>query len=380
MAALVKALACGTALAAGQPAASIGIAGSPETVFDSAKDGCTGIDTPDLNPRAFRDADGQTVFFGLHFVNRALRGPDLGHIKIDCQIVLNSIENPDASRYEGRNYIGATWTDDGKTVNAIVHQEYHADQFGTCSAKGDLACWWNALLAFRSVDGGHSFAKNVPAIVAVAPFRQEVEQGRHRGFLQPSNIVAEGKYRYFFGSTTGWNGQDFGACLFRSANPSDPASWRAFDGAGYTITYPDPYASTVSPRPAPCKAIAPFAFPPGAILRQRGTGLWIAVMQASRNGADFPVDGFYYATGKSLTDWSLPRLLVAGKTLYNGPCDSAGKLLSYPSLLDEAAHGRNFDDTGNHPFLYYAEIATRGCDFAGTRKLMRVRLQIGPAR
>ena len=364
--------------AAGLPDAQVSLAGAPQTMYDSTTDGCTGIDTPDLNPRAFRDDKGQVVFFGLHFVNRALRGPDLSHLKIDCKVVLDSKENPDPAAFDSRNYIASTWTDDGKTVSAIIHHEYHADHYGTCKAKGDLACWYNSLLAFRSQDGGRAFAKNTPSVVAVAPFRQEVEQGRHRGFFQPSNTVHDGKWRYFFGATTGWSGQDAGNCLFRSDTPMDSGSWRAYDGKGFSATFANPYAGAV-PHPASCTVVGPFIFPVGAVVRLRGSGLWIAVVQASRTG-DFPIDGFYTATSRNLLDWSLPRLLVAGKTLYNGPCDSGGSVISYPSLLDEAAQGRNFDDTGPAPWLYYTELGTKGCDFTGARKLMRVRLEIATGR
>ena len=366
----------GLCLASPAMATTLTLDGVPQVVFDSATDGCSGIDTPDLNARAFRKANGEVVLFGLHFINRVLRGPDLSHLKIDCHVVLGSIENRNPAAFEGRSYIASVWTEDGAQVNAIVHNEYHGDQFGTCPVNTELGCWWNSLLAFRSSDGGENFAKATPAIIAVAPFRQEVEQGRHRGFFQPSNIVADGKYRYFFGGTTGWKGQVAGDCLFRSDKPEDAASWRAFDGKEYTVTFPDPYASTVVPRPAPCKVIAPFAFPLGAVLKRRGTAEWVAVFQAMRNANEFPLDGFYYATGKSLTEWGPPRLLVAGKTLYNGACGSPGLVLAYPSLLDEQAQGRNFDDTGTRPWLYYAELGTKNCDFTGLRRLMRVRLEI----
>ena len=363
--------------AAGLPSAKISLNGGPQVMYDSAKDGCSGIDTPDLNPRAFCDAKGEVALFGLHFVNRALRGPDLSHLRIDCAVALGSNDNPDAAAYDSRNYIAATWTDDGSHVAAIVHHEYHADQFGTCSAKGDLACWYNSLIAYRSADGGRSFAKAKPFVVAAAPFRQEAEQGRHRGFFNPSNIVGEGPHRYFFGSTTGWGGQGFGNCLFRSDAPADSASWRAYDGKAFAVRFADPYASAA--RPAPCQPVGPFVFPVGAVVHLRGAKTWVAVWQASRDGRDFPLDGFYYATGTTLLDWSAPRLLLAGKTLYNGPCDSGGRLLAYPSLLDESARGRNFDDSGPSPWLYYTELKTSGCGFTGVRRMMRVRLEIKPS-
>ena len=66
------------------------ITSRPEVVFNSSKDACEPIDVPDINPRAFRDANGEAVLFALHFVNRALRGPDLDHVKLDCRVVLGS--------------------------------------------------------------------------------------------------------------------------------------------------------------------------------------------------------------------------------------------------------------------------------------------------
>lgn len=364
------------AASAGLPEASLTLSGTPEIVYDPAKDACTGIDVPDQNPRAYRDAGGQVVFSGLHFINRMLRGPDLAHLKMDCEVVLGSIENPDPAAFEGRNYLAAPWTEDGRKVIAIVHQEYHADQFGKCPAGTDLACWFNSLLAFRSEDGGHHFTKSSPSIVAVAPFRQEFGQGRHRGFFQPSNIFSDGPYRYFFGATTGWDGQDAGVCLFRSGNVADSASWRAFDGKRYSVTFANPYASGTPPRPAPCKAIAPFGFPVGAVVRQRGTGLWIAIFQAVRNGEDRPLDGFYYATARNLTNWSLPRLFLAKATNYNDLCTAGGPVLAYPALLDENAKTRNFEDIGDNGYLYYTELGVKGCAFDGMRKLMRVKLDI----
>ncbi len=354
--------------------AALTLLGKPEIIFDSARDGCESIDMPDINPRAFRDANGNVVFFGLHLVNRVLRGKDLSHLAIDCHVVLASGLDPDPAHYNDRNYITATWTADGRDVAALVHHEYHADAHGRCAAKTVLGCWYNTILAYRSTNGGEDFVKATPLVVAAAPFRQDVGQGRHRGFFNPSNIFSDGTYAYFFAATTGWDGQESGACLFRSADPQDSGAWRAYDGQDFTIRYSDPYRTDAT-AVKPCAPIAPFAFPVGAVVRLRNSRLWIAVFQAARNEGAFPVDGFYYATATDLTHWSAPRLLRAGKTLFSDLCTAGNAVIAYPSVLDNDAQGRNFDNVGQDAYLYFTVIKVDACA-TGNRLLMRQKLSI----
>ena len=351
-------------------AANIG----PEIVFDSSDDGCVADDMPDISARAFRNAEGHIVMFALYDMNRALRGKDLGQLKLDCHVVLASHFDPEPAHYDDRNFLTATWSADGRNVIALVHHEYHADLHGRCSVHSDLGCWYNTILAYHSQNGGEDFVRSHPLVVAAAPFRQDVEQGRHRGFFNPSNIFSDGTYEYFFAATTGWNGQPFGACLFRSATPANSASWRAFDGHAFTIHYDDPYAPHFAV-PKPCTPISPFVFPVGAVVHSRASGVWIAVFQATQNAGAFPFDGFYYATAKDLVHWSTPRLLLAGKTLFSNLCSAGPSVIAYPSVLDPTARSRNFDDVGNAPFLYYARIKVANCA-TGTRQLVRQRLAI----
>ncbi len=346
----------------------------PEIVFDPARTHCDENDMPDVNARAFRDAGGQIVMFALYDTNRALRGKDLAHLSLDCHVTLASRFDPDPAHYDDRNFLTATWTADGRNVIGLVHHEYHADQHGRCIVKSDLGCWYNTVLAYHSVDSGVNFLRSHPLVIAAAPFRQEVGQGSHRGFFNPSNIFSDGSYEYFFAATTGWNGQPYGACLFRSATPENSASWRAFDGRAFSIRYDDPYRSPFV-APKACAPISPFVFPVGAVVRDEASGMWIAVFQASHNADVFPVDGFYYAEAKDLTHWSEPRLLLAGKTLSSDPCTAGPSLIAYPSVLDPTAKGRNFDNVGSAPFLYYATIAVTNCA-TGERRLVRQRLSI----
>jgi len=346
-----------------------------DVVFDAHRDRCDGHDTPDMNPRAYRDSSGKIHLFALHFFNRALRGPSLDKLKIDCKIALGSGLNANPAIYDDRRYLTATWTDDGTHINAVVHHEYHAENHGTCTSKETLACWYNSYLSFRSKDGGISFQPDTPIVLAAAPFKQTQDQGRHRGFFNPSNIVSDGAYKYFLGATTGWAGQNFGPCLFRSADPKDSSSWRAWDGKDFTVHYADPYGPNfVSPKA--CAPLAPFGMPVGSISRHTKSGTWIAVWQAPKNTTTTPVEGFYYTTSKTLTQWSAPKLLRAGKTMFSDPCTSGGALINYPALLDADAKTRNFEDVTDTPSLFYTVLKVEGCKIGTDRTLVREKVTI----
>jgi hypothetical protein len=359
----------------------LALQGKPELVYDPKRDACAPNDIPDVNARAFRAADGSVTLTALHFINRALRGPDLDHLRIDCNVVLNSQQSPDPAAYDGRRFITSLWTNDGVKIAALIHNEYHADHFaGRCAFKDDLPCWYNTILSFRSDDSGGSFMTSTPLVVAAAPFKQEIEQGRHRGFFNPSNIVAHGPFRYAFISTTGWNGQPYGACLFRNADPLNSAGWRAYDGKDFSVRFDDPYSGKES-TPRACAPIAPFGFPVGAIVRHRASGTFIAIWDAPKNQSDRPVDGFYVSTTRNLLDWSAPLLLLAGRTMMGGACAPHGSgrddsVIAYPSLLDSNAEGRNFDNVGDEAWLYYAAIKVEGCTPGENRVLLRQKISI----
>ncbi len=357
------------------PALRLTLAGPAETVFTPARDACDGNDVPDAPLRAFRDANGKAVAYGLHFVNRALRGDTLDRIRIDCKVVLGSKHNADPSAYDDYNWITAVWSNDGRNVDALVHHEFHGNEHpGACTFKDYMSCWYNTILGYRSADGGASFARaGASSVAAAVPFRQEANQGRHRGFFNPSNIVGQGGYRYFMASTTGWEGQKFGLCLFRTQDSSDPTSWMAWTGKDFSRRFGDPYqaAQAVSRPQPPCQPIPPFQAPVGSVVRHAASGEWIAVYQAWKDEKYHPLAGFYYATSRNLTEWSLPRLLIAAATNYDDPCKAPGVLLGYPSLIDPASKARNFDETGDSAQLYYASLETKGCSITSKRDLLR---------
>ena len=331
----------------GAPQVKITFTGQPETVFARKTDACDGHDVPDASLRAFRTADGAMTAFGMHNINRALRGQSLDVLKLDCAIVLRSNHISDPAAFDDYSWITATWTDDGTRVSALIHHEYHAnDHAGRCRFAAMLPCWTNSILAMTSNDGGKSFqrAKGSP-VVAAYPYKQETGQGRHRGFFNPSNIFSDGEWKYTFIGTTGWTGQKHGACLFRTKTPDIASSWRAWDGKGFTAHAGDFYGGTADPLKT-CEPIAPFVTPVGAVVKHTPSGAWVAVLKAAKHDAFFSEPGIWATASYDLIHWSKPSLVLAGKTLYDNPCNAGSQMIAYPSLIDRHSPARNFDTSG----------------------------------
>lgn len=359
--------------------------GEPVVVFDPKRDACDGHDVPDAPLRAWRSTEGAIHAFGLHYENRRLSGASLLHLKPECGVVFRGSGHADPAKYDDRSWITATWTQDGRTIHALVHHEFQANTHkGRCAYSEYMKCWWNSVLAVRSEDGGQTFTRSGPGVIAATPFPSEIEQGRHRGFFNPSNIIARDGFFYTLISTTGWGAQPGradqrgGVCLFRSADPAK-GDWRAYDGKGFGARFPDPYSSD-RPAAQACKVIAPFPAPVGALVRHRPSGSYLAIFQASQGtpdgfGGTFPTSGFYLAASRDLINWRPPSLVLETKTLYDSPC-GANALNSYPVLIDGKAETRNFEDIGDEAQLFYAQMRIEGCNHTSDRKLIARKIRI----
>lgn len=364
--------------------------GPERVIFDPKTDACDGHDVPDAPLRAYRDEAGDIVAFGLHYENRRLTGKTLDSLKIDCRVVFRGTGNPVPSAYDDRSWITATWTADGRNVNALAHHEFQANAHkGRCAFSDYMKCWWNSILALESRDSGASFVKSAPTVIAASPQPSETGQGRHRGFFNPSNIIEHRGAHYTLIGTTGWDGQPAGVCLFQNTVIANPATWRAYDGKGgldgkgFSARFPDPY-ERARPASQSCKPIAPFPAPVGSITRHRASGAFVALFQAQAGSPDgfggtYAVSGFYSATSRDLIRWSAPSLVLETRTLYDNAC-GAGVLRSYPVLLDPAASTRNFEDTGDEAMLYFSQMRIDGCQHTGDRKLIARKLRISLIR
>jgi hypothetical protein len=127
---------------------SVAMNGQPQVTFDWATQRCGDDEHPDLPVRAFRDANGMLQMIISSPSNYRLVGPNLDSLQRDCAPILLSAHDRDQSHYNTSDWLGATYTLDGKTIYAIVHDEYHGDQDGSI---------WQADQDFASVQGTHNW-------------------------------------------------------------------------------------------------------------------------------------------------------------------------------------------------------------------------------
>lgn len=352
--------------------------GPEVSIFEGPKQGCDSGDIPDAPLRAFRLRDGRIAAFGLHHDNRRLVGSSLTGLKIECPVVFRGAHDANPAKFDDRIWIAATYTSDGQRVEALGHAEYHAEAHGRCAYKDNLKCLWVSVIALVSEDGGKSFHRRA-APVAVPGLRAEDEQGRHRGFFNPSNIVSHQGAEYFMVAQTGWSGQHFGACLFRRAG----TIWRAWDGKGFNAAFPSPYDKGFASQGA-CAPLAPFPLVPGSITRHRASGMWLALFPAKAGmtdmkGGSYTASGFYLAASRDLVHWGAPTLVLETAILGDSPCGRPS-VAAYPILIDEAAEGRNFDNVGDVAQLAFTRISAKGCDLIHERHIVLKRVRITALR
>jgi len=355
---------------------SIGVAPGARfrVVYDWSKEHCREWDVPDAPLRAFRSATGDVVAFASSDENEMYEGHSLNDIRQTCHSSLPSQENADPSQYSGSRFITATWTDDGRRVFALIHNEYHADRFHRCAFSSSMACWYTTIIAASSKDSGKSFSVSTPPeIVAGVPYRQEVEQGRHRGFFNPSNIVRAGQYWYMLTDTTGLGSQKPGLCLFRTADIQDPTSWRGYDGAGFTARGIDAYRQDPA-QYTPCKPVDNLSTI-GSISLHRPSGRFLAVLQGP--DTDRKDGQIAFSWSDDLIHWEKPRNLLAISDMSSKNC-SDDLRYGYPSVLDPDSPARNFDVIGDTPMLFLTRFHVSDCAMTSNRDLLKIGLEILP--
>jgi len=364
--------------AAGGPVYRLAVApdAKEETVVSWARERCEEWDLPDAPLRAFRDSKGEVVAFASHYRSRPLVGGDLGAIRKSCAVSFEASNSPDPSRFSDKSWIAATWTGDGRTVEALVHAEYHADKHpGACRFKDAMSCWYNVVTAAQSKDGGHSFkTQDQHPLVAAPPYRQEVGQGRHRGFFNPSNIVQTDGGWYALIATTGGEGQKHGVCLFRSTDITDPAAWRAFDGEGFTIRAVDPYREDIS-QARPCQTLKPLPTTVGSLTRHEPSGRWLALFHLGPDPSLNVAGGrIAYSWSDDLVGWSPLQTLMVHPTMWSKNCSDRFRY-GYGALADPASRSRNFETTGDEAYLFMTRMKVADCKLGPDRDLVRLKVQ-----
>jgi hypothetical protein len=366
---LIAALLAGAAHAQPAPALRLEVAGPPVPAVPGARPGCDALDIPDAPARAVRLATGEVQLYATHFVNRVDSGADLLHLGHRCPVVMTGADDDDPAAFNDRAWIASPWTPDGRTVWAVVHNEFHGHRRpALCPSRRYMDCWYNALTAAVSRDGGHTFQR-MPgrALVAALPYRYDQLERGHHGYFNPSNIVTLSGAQYMFAFATQARAQREGNCLLRTAEVGTPEAWRGWDGSAFQAAFADPYAQRVQPEAHVCAPVGQgsLRWPVTSLVRHKPSGLFIALMQNGARGG-----GVYYATSPDLLRWSGPALLLPAIGLGAWNCaDSAP--IAYPSLLDPAAPDRNFETVGLAPVLFATRFNVKGCRAGADRELVR---------
>jgi hypothetical protein len=357
------------------------ITGPQQTVFDWSKQACEPLDIPDLPARAYRDFEGRVHLIASSYVSRAAVGRDLNRVKHACNVVMRSAFSRYPQKFADREWIASPYTIDGKTVFALVHDEYHGNEHraGNCSSGIYQKCWYNAVTLSRSDDGGRTFHPALPPpgnLVAAIPYRYKPEVGPV-GVFAPSNILRKGDYYYSLVYTERYGLQDAGSCLMRTANLADPHAWRAWDSDGFNVEFADPYKEGDAAAHV-CQPVSPDAI--GKMTQSLTFNTYFdkyllvgpnSVYDTSKRRA---VSGFYYSLSSDLIHWSRPKLIREAEMPWTYQCGDADPVL-YPSVLDPSSSSRNFETTGRRPWLYFTRDHYFGCREALDRDLVRVPIE-----
>lgn len=341
----------------------------PSVVFNWSSQRCDDQDIPDVPLRALRIADSTVLAFASSVESRRFLGVDLNSIKRDCALVYKSRHSADPAEFADNTWIASTWSDDGKTIYALSHNEYHGHVHpGYCALATYFACWYNTIGLLRSDDEGRSFHRVAKKPIAAPAFQQDVEQGSPRGFFEPSNIIKHNGAYYALIRTTGSGPQGRGICLFRSSNLNDISSWTYFDGQEFTPSALDPYTDDVS-QVRPCAPIEKLNRSIGSVVFHERTGLFVAVMLGQQPKDQ---DGeILISTSRDLFNWTDPQVLIHLPLAFSVKCEDAYRF-TYPSLVDPISPSRNFETVSDYPFLYLTRLRIVNCRQSLNRDLIRI--------
>jgi hypothetical protein len=340
------------------------ITGDAEVVFDWTTEHCIPENIPDLAARAFRDASGTVHLILSHHANYQMLGPDLDHVKVDCNEIFGSDQDADPSHFNDEEWIASPYTEDGQTIYALVHDEYQGHTHpGQCPSGDYFDCLDTSLTVAVSRDGGNTYEDALPPpadLVATLPSAYQAGAGPF-GIRNPSNII-KGKdgYYYAYMNISQYLNQQQWVCAMRTQDLSDPKSWRFWDGSGFNGEFIDPYAQKGStPGYHACAALAIDQI--GASLNDSITyNTYLNKYVLIGNSADHldgrEVWGWYYAFSDDLLHWTRRELLAEEPLPWTVGNPGSDVSVLYPSLLDPASESRNFETTGRTAYVYFTRM------------------------
>ena len=144
------------------PAVTVEVIGDEEVVFDWSEQACGDSQRPDLPARAFRSADGSTNIVLSAPTNTRLVGANLNDVAPACDVIRPSSYDHDPAAHAHFEWIAAIHTDDGETVHAVIHNEYHGYEAALADSR-------RALLNDYGDEGWSYLARTEAGTVEMSP-------------------------------------------------------------------------------------------------------------------------------------------------------------------------------------------------------------------
>ena len=343
--------------------------GPEQVVFDYTTMKCSGEDIPDSPARAFRDSQNRVQLIASHASVRRKIGPDLGSVQHQCPIVMDSHANADPATFDDREWLSSVYTTDGQTIYGLMSVEYHGWEYDEgCApfvASGNhLKCWYNSISLTKSVNGGANYSHTAPPshLIASSAYRYATGNGP-LGYFDPSNIVHRQSDGYYYAMVRAepHGAQQWGACLIRTNNLNDPASWRAWDGNGFGVSFMNPYAQSNPPAQHVCQPVSPASFPVPMQTASLTYSTYLnkyvllGVSQRYDPAAQRWNGGFFYSLSEDLINWSPSRMFMQAQMPWTHRCGEPDPVRD-PSLIDPASTTRSFETIGRRPYLYFTRF------------------------
>lgn len=356
------------------------VIGEIETIFDWSEDSCDLEHHADLPVRAYKDENNQVNLIISNIKSRRMTGPDFDSLTMDCKPILQSVDNPAPDAYAHKEWLASVYTEDGKTIHGLVHNEYQGNQLSSrdCPSRQYFKCWYNTITYVRSDNSGAQFDRPVASpdhLVASLPQKYTPDAGIF-GVFSPSNIIKHGSHYYAFIKAQTWPDQKQHTCLMRTENLSDPDAWRFWDVFGFGGQFADPYRDDEEKlRKGTCYAVDPddIAEIYEGITWNSQLNKFVLIGTSNDPQRDPNYFGFYYAFSDDLINWEKRKPLLEVRLPWRTSNPNIPVYL-YPTLIDHGSSSRNFETTGENMFLYFTRLnnGQSGLD----RDLVRMRVRV----
>jgi hypothetical protein len=361
--------------------------GPPETVFDWSTMACEPLDIPDSSATAFRDASGRVQLISSHFTSRRMIGPSLSDMRHDCRVLATSAFDPDPANFQDYDWIGSVYSEDGSTVYALMSSEYHGWAHNQCPSPLTFKqCWLNSITLAVSEDGGDSYTHAPPPANLIATSAYPYSPGAGPlGYFDPGNVIRKSDgYYYALIRVESHETQPEGACLLRTQDLSDPASWRAWDGTGFSIQPDDPYLEpTEDPADHVCQPVSYEGIVKMSASLTYNTyfGKYLLVDYSDRKDpitGQMTESGVYYSLSDDLVHWTPQRKFMDVPFPWTYTCGGEDPVLN-TIVLDPDSPTRNFETSDQTVYLYFTRfhytVNNGNCFQSLDRDLVRIPIE-----